>query len=63
MFGTNKKLYVYSEGIFDATPTRLDADITSCFTTTSGSSIITVAHSPYGASEGDYVPYLALVQP
>ena len=56
MFGTHKKLYVYSEGnFFDATPTRLNADITSCFTTSSGSSIFTVTHSSHGASEGDYV--------
>ena len=54
--GTNKKLYIYNEGVFfDATPTRLDADITSCFTTSSGSSIFTVTHSSHGASEGDYV--------
>ena len=56
MFGTHKKLYVYNEGdFFDATPTRLQANITSCFTTTNGSSIITVTHSSHGASEGDYV--------
>jgi hypothetical protein len=54
--GTNKKLYIYNEGVFfDATPTRLNADITSCFTTTNGSSIFTVTHSTHGASEGDYV--------
>ena len=56
MIGTHKKLYVYNEGdFFDATPTRLQANITSCFTTTNGSSIITVTHSSHGASEGDYV--------
>lgn len=56
IFGTNKKLYVYSEGnFFDATPTRTSADITSVFTTADGSSIFTVTHSSHGASEGDYV--------
>ena len=55
-FGTNKKLYIYNEGnFFDATPTRSSADITSVFTTSSGSSIFTVTHSSHGASEGDYV--------
>ena len=35
IFGTHKKLYVYSEGnFFDATPQRSTADITSVFTTT-----------------------------
>ena len=54
--GTNKKLYIYNEGVFfDATPTRLDADITSCFTTSSGSSIFIITHSTHGANEGDYV--------
>ena len=56
IFGTNKKLYVYSEGnFFDATPTRSSADITSVFTTSSGSSDFTITHSSHGASEGDYV--------
>tara|TARA_R110000803_G_scaffold2733_2_gene9387 strand:+ start:1187 stop:3022 length:1836 start_codon:yes stop_codon:yes gene_type:complete len=55
-FGTNKKLYIYSEGnFFDATPQRLTADLTSVFTTVSGSSLVTVTHSSHGASEGDYV--------
>tara|TARA_B100001093_G_scaffold453640_1_gene462430 strand:- start:160 stop:1995 length:1836 start_codon:yes stop_codon:yes gene_type:complete len=54
--GTHKKLYIYSEGnFFDATPQRLTADITSVFTTTNGSSLVTVTHSSHGASEGDFV--------
>ena len=56
IFGTHKKLYVYSEGnFFDATPQRSTADITSVFTTTNASSLVTVNHSSHGASEGDYV--------
>ena len=56
IFGTHKKLYVYSEGnFFDATPQRSTADITSVFTTTNASSLVTVTHSSHGASEGDYV--------
>ena len=55
-FGTNKKLYIYNEGnFFDATPERSSADITSVFTTSSGSSVFTVTHTSHGASEGDYV--------
>ena len=56
MFGTHKKLYVYSEGnFFDATPQRSTADITSVFTTTNASSLVTVNHSSHGATEGDFV--------
>jgi len=55
-FGTNNKLYIYNEGnFFDATPDRSTADITSCFTTSSGSSVFTVTHSSHGAAEKDYV--------
>ena len=55
-FGTNNKLYIYNEGnFFDATPDRSTADITSCFTTASGSSVFTVTHSSHGAAEKDYV--------
>jgi len=56
IFGTHKKLYVYSEGnFFDATPQRSTANITSVFTTTNASSLVTVNHSSHGASEGDFV--------
>jgi len=56
IFGTHKKLYVYSEGnFFDATPQRSTADLTSAFTTVNASSLVTITHSSHGATEGDYV--------
>ena len=56
IFGTHKKLYVYSEGnFFDATPQRSTADLTSVFTTVNASSVVTITHSSHGANVGDYV--------
>ena len=58
MFGTNKKLYVYSDILadkyYDATPTRGTGSITQ-FNTTSGSTTITVTDGSHGARVGDYV--------
>ena len=55
--GTDRKLYVYSEGIFfDITPLRRDnVGLTNPFTTTSGSAIVTVADSSHGFAVGDFV--------
>ena len=55
--GTDRKLYVYSEGIFvDITPLRRsNVGLTNPFTTTSGSSTVTVADNSHGFAVGDFV--------
>jgi len=55
--GTDRKLYIYSEGVFsDITPLRRDnIALTNPFTTTSGSSTVTVADNSHGFSVGDFV--------
>ena len=55
--GTDRKLYIYSEGVFsDITPLRRDnVALTNPFTTTSGSSTVTVADSSHGFAVGDFV--------
>ena len=55
MYGTNKKLYAYSEGSFgDVTPTRATGTATQ-FATTSGSTTVTVTDASHGALIGDHV--------
>jgi hypothetical protein len=57
IYGTNKKLYAYSEGSYaDITPTRSTGtgNITQ-FATTNGSSTVTVTDSSHGALIGDFV--------
>ena len=55
--GTDRKLYVYSEGVVsDITPTRIQATLSGPFTA-NGSTTITVAHTNHGATEGDFVTY------
>jgi hypothetical protein len=55
MYGTNKKLYVYSEESYaDITPTRESGSITQ-FETTSGSPTVTVTDASHGAVIGDMV--------
>jgi hypothetical protein len=57
IYGTNKKLYAYSEGNYaDITPTRSTGtgNITD-FATTSGSTTVTVTDSSHGALIGDFV--------
>ena len=57
IYGTNKKLYAYSEGSYaDITPTRSTGtgNITD-FATTSGSTTVTVTDSSHGALIGDFV--------
>tara|TARA_R110002012_G_scaffold64998_4_gene170642 strand:+ start:3007 stop:4845 length:1839 start_codon:yes stop_codon:yes gene_type:complete len=55
--GTDRKLYVYSEGVFfDITPLRLDnVSLTNPFTTTAGSPTVSVAHNGHGFEAGDFV--------
>ena len=57
IYGTNKKLYAYSEGSYaDITPTRSTGtgNITQ-FATTDGSTTVTVTDSSHGALIGDFV--------
>ena len=55
--GTDRKLYVYSEGVFfDITPLRRDnLGLTNPFTTTSGSPTVSVADNSHGFAVGDFV--------
>ena len=55
MYGTNKKLYAYSEGSYgDITPTRGTGSITQ-FSTTNASTTVTVTDASHGALIGDHV--------
>ena len=55
IYGTNKKLYAYSENSYaDITPTRATGSITQ-FATTSGSATVTVTDADHGALIGDFV--------
>jgi len=58
-FGTDRKLYVYEEGlVFDITPIRDTlSSQTSVFTTTTGSSNVTVEINGHGASTGAFVTF------
>jgi len=56
--GTDRKLYIYSEGaISDITPLRSTESLTNPFTTTSGSATITVTDAAHGAAIGDFVTF------
>ena len=56
MTGTNKKLYVYQNQAFhDITPIRVSGASITEFTTTSGSTTVTVTDATHGAIEGDFV--------
>ena len=58
VLGTDRKLYVYSEGQFlDITPLRATNSITSVFETTNGSTTVTVNHTSHGALAGDFVTF------
>ena len=55
MYGTNKKLYAYSEGSYgDITPTRGTGSITE-FGTTNTSTKVTVTDADHGCLIGDHV--------
>ena len=55
--GTDRKLYVYSEGVsYDITPLRLEAALSNPFTT-NGTATVSVAHTSHGASVGDFVTF------
>ena len=56
--GTDRKLYVYSEGaVHDVTPIRETASLTNPFETTSGGAGVTVTDAAHGADEGDFVTF------
>ena len=56
--GTDRKLYVYTEGgFYDITPIRLTATLGSNPFTADGTAVITVTHTSHGAAEGDFVTY------
>ena len=56
--GTNQKYYIEEGGTYnDITPLRATATLTDPFTTTSGSSVVTVADDAHGASTGDWVTF------
>lgn len=54
--GTNKKVYIYTGGnLSDVTPIRQsNTSLTNMFTTTNGSSNVTVEITNHGAAEGDF---------
>jgi len=55
MYGTNKKLYAYSEGSYgDVTPSRGEGSITQ-FETTNASTTVTVTDASHGCLVGDHV--------
>ena len=55
--GTNRLLYVYSGGIFyDITPIKATTSLTSAFTTTNGSAIVTITFaSDHNINTGDII--------
>src|SRR6056300_670225 len=55
--GTNKKVYVFNGGnLYDITPIRqTNTSLTSLFTSTNGSSNVTVHINSHGAGSGDFV--------
>lgn len=58
--GTNLKYYIESGGaVFDITPIRSIVTLTNPFSTTSGSSTITVTDASHGAVESDFVSFSA----
>jgi len=56
--GTNLKFYTGRGGAyFDVTPIRNAVTLSSPFTATAGSAIITVTHTNHGALDGDFVSF------
>ena len=55
--GTDRKLYIYSEGkVYDITPLRQTESLSNPFTT-NGTTTVTVADASHGALEGDFVTF------
>lgn len=56
--GTHSHLYLYSNGAYsDITPLDDSGQLTNPFTTTSGSAVISVAHTAHGRLAGDFVVF------
>jgi hypothetical protein len=56
--GTNTKFYISRGGnYYDITPIRTAANLTTPFTATNGSTVITVSAPSHGAVNGDYVTF------
>tara|TARA_R110000765_G_scaffold418090_1_gene521256 strand:+ start:184 stop:2031 length:1848 start_codon:yes stop_codon:yes gene_type:complete len=59
--GTDRKLYIYSEGqAFDITPVRRTQVRSNPFTTTNNSAIVTVTDASHGSIVGDFVKISSL---
>jgi len=57
-FGTNKKFYIEEGGVnYDVTPIRKVSSLSNPFTATAGSSVISVADTGHGCTNGDYVTF------
>ncbi len=58
-FGTHLKLYalVGNDTLLDITPARSTDTLTDPFTTTNGSTTVTVTHAAHGADDGDFVTF------
>ena len=55
--GTDRKLYIYSEGkLYDITPLRQTESLSNPFTT-NGTTTVSVADAAHGASVGDFVTF------
>jgi hypothetical protein len=65
--GTSKKVYIESgQNLYDITPLRTTTSsptTNNCFTTLSGSKIVTVAIIAHGATDGSYVTFSGVVGP
>ena len=65
--GTSKKVYIESgQNLYDITPLRTTTSsptTNNCFTTLSGSKIVTVAITAHGATDGSYVTFSGVVGP
>ena len=56
--GTNTKFYISRGGsYYDITPIRTASNLTSPFTATNGSTVITVSATNHGCNNGDYVTF------
>jgi len=65
--GTSRKLYIESgQTLYDITPIRatsVSPATNNCFTTVNGSTMVTVAISSHGATDGSYVTFSGVVGP
>jgi len=60
--GTDTKLYHWQDGVtYDITPLRASGTLTAPFTTTTGSSVVTVTHALHRAAVGDYVRFTGAI--